>query len=104
MAFALSLHTGDPSRLATPLLAVALPADKPVPRTLAPLDKLLGYAQQMADKHTVCLFLKGQSLASELTEARKSWRMKALQHPSATDPSGVILEVREFRHVQSKHW
>ena len=68
-------------------------------RALAPLDKLLGYAQQMADKRTVCLFLKGQSLAVELTEARKSWRMKALQHPSATDPSGVILEVRELRHV-----
>ncbi len=68
-------------------------------RALAPLDKLLGYAQQMADKRTVCLFLKGQSLAVELTEARKSWRMKALQHLSATDPSGVILEVRELRHV-----
>jgi 16S rRNA (guanine527-N7)-methyltransferase len=68
-------------------------------RALAPLGKLLGYAQQMADRRTVCLFLKGQSLAVELTEARKSWRMKALQHPSATDPSGVILEVRELRHV-----
>jgi 16S rRNA (guanine527-N7)-methyltransferase len=68
-------------------------------RALAPLDKLLGYAQQLVDKRTVCLFLKGQSLGAELTEARKSWRMKALQHPSATDPSGVILEVRELSHV-----
>jgi len=68
-------------------------------RALAPLDKLLGYAQQLSDRGTVCLFLKGQSLAAELTEARKSWRMKALQHPSATDPSGVILEVRELSHV-----
>jgi 16S rRNA (guanine527-N7)-methyltransferase len=79
------------------------PVDVVTARALAPLDKLLGYAQQMAGRHTICLFLKGQSLASELTEAGKSWRMKALQHPSATDPSGVILEVREFRHVQSKH-
>ena len=78
------------------------PVDVVTARALAPLDKLLGYAQQMAARHTVCLFLKGQSLVSELTEARKSWRMKALQHPSATDPSGVILEVRELRHVQSK--
>ena len=75
------------------------PVDVVTARALAPLDKLLGYAQQMAARHTVCLFLKGQSLASELTEARKSWRMKALQHPSETDPSGVILEVRELRHV-----
>lgn len=71
-------------------------------RALAPLDKLLGYAQHLAGRQTVCLFLKGQSLASELTEARKSWRMKALQHASATDPSGVILEVRELEHVRTK--
>ena len=75
------------------------PVDVVTARALAPLDKLLGYAQQMAAKHTVCLFLKGQSLAAELTQAHKSWRMKALQHPSETDPSGVILEVRELRHV-----
>ena len=31
-------------------------------RACAPLDKLLGYAQQMAAKHTVCLFLKGQNV------------------------------------------
>lgn len=68
-------------------------------RALAPIDKLFGYAQQLSGKHTVCLFLKGQSLGAELTEAHKSWRIKALQHPSATDPSGVILEVRELRHV-----
>lgn len=70
-------------------------------RALAPLDKLLGYAQQKASPKAVCLFLKGQSLASELTQARKSWKMQVLQHPSATDPSGVILEVRELRHVRS---
>ncbi len=75
------------------------PVDVVTARALAPLDKLLGYAQQMASRHTVCLFLKGQSVGVELTEARKSWRMKTLQHPSETDPSGIILEVRELRHV-----
>ena len=78
------------------------PVDVVTARALAPVDKLLGYAQQMAGRHTICLFLKGQSLAAELTEAGKSWKIKALQHPSATDPSGVILEVREFRHVQHR--
>jgi len=71
-------------------------------RALAPLSRLLGYAQQIAGKQTICLFLKGQSLAAELTEARKSWRMKVLQHQSVTDPSGTVLEVREFHHVQSR--
>jgi len=78
------------------------PVDVVTARALAPLDKLLGYAQHLADRRTICLFLKGQSLALELTEARKSWRMKALQHQSATDPSGVILEVRELQNVQPR--
>ena len=78
----------------------AAPFDVLTARALAPLDKLLGYAQHLANRRTICLFLKGQSLVSELTQARKSWRMKALQHQSATDPSGVILEVRELQHVQ----
>jgi 16S rRNA (guanine527-N7)-methyltransferase len=74
------------------------PFDVVTARALAPLDQLLGYAQPLATKGTVCLFLKGQSVASELTEARKSWRMKVRQHKSATHPSGVILEIRELSH------
>ncbi len=35
----LSVRAGDPARLATPLLAVALPAEPSVPRALAALDK-----------------------------------------------------------------
>jgi len=31
---------------------------------------------------------------AELTDAHKSWTMSVRQHPSATDPSGVILEIR----------
>lgn len=82
--------------------AAAKSFDVVTARALAPLDVLLGYAQQFAGRGTVCLFLKGQSLAAELTQARKSWRMKAFQHQSVTDPSGAILEVREFEHVRTK--
>ena len=46
--------------------------------------------------NSVCLFLKGQNVGSELTEAHKSWKMKVRQIPSLTDPSGVILELREL--------
>jgi 16S rRNA (guanine527-N7)-methyltransferase len=74
-------------------------ADIVTARALAPLDKLLPYAQQFASRQTICLFLKGQSVVSELTAIRKSWRMKALQHPSLSDPSGVVLEIRELRHA-----
>jgi 16S rRNA (guanine527-N7)-methyltransferase len=68
-------------------------------RACAPLDRLLGYAQHFAGPNSVCLFLKGQNLAVELTEAHKSWKIKALRHQSRSDPSGTILEVREFRHA-----
>ena len=37
-----ALHVGDPSRVRTPLLAIALPADRPMPRTLVALDRYLG--------------------------------------------------------------
>src|SRR5258707_12460075 len=74
------------------------PFDVVTARALAPLDRLLGYAQPFTAKNTVCLFHKGQSVAAELTEARKSWRMKVSQHQSATDPSGIILEIRELGH------
>jgi 16S rRNA (guanine527-N7)-methyltransferase len=78
------------------------PADVVTARALAPLDELLGYTAKFCARRTVCLFLKGQSVAVELTEARKSWRMKVSQHPSVTDPSGVILEIRELGHVGAR--
>jgi 16S rRNA (guanine527-N7)-methyltransferase len=75
------------------------PFDVVAARALAPLGILFGYSQRFCAPGTVCLFLKGQSVAAELTEARKSWRMIVSQHQSVTDPSGVILEIRELRHV-----
>jgi 16S rRNA (guanine527-N7)-methyltransferase len=67
-------------------------------RACAPLDKLLAYAQHFAGPGSVCLFPKGQNLGSELTQARKTWKIQALHHRSLTDPSAEVLEVREFRH------
>ena len=74
-------------------------------RACALLVKLLEYAQAFQGpetiKPTVNLFLKGQIVEVELTEAHKFWRMKLARHESRTDPSGVILEIRELRHVGS---
>ena len=78
------------------------PFDVVVARALAPLGGLLDYSQRFCTPRTVCLFLKGQSVAAELTEARKSWRMKVSQHQSMTHPSGVILEIRELGHVGAR--
>jgi 16S rRNA (guanine527-N7)-methyltransferase len=72
------------------------PFDVITARACAPLPRLLGYAQHFAGPDSVCLFLKGQNLGSELTEAHKSWRMEFRQFPSLTDPSGALLELREL--------
>jgi 16S rRNA (guanine527-N7)-methyltransferase len=65
-------------------------------RALAALPQLLGYAQRLTGPNSVCLFLKGQNVGAELTEAHKSWRMETSQIPSLTDPSGAILVVRKL--------
>jgi len=75
------------------------PFDVVTARALAPLDKLLAYAHAFQGPNTVNLFLKGQSVGSELTLAHKSWKMSLTQRSSRSDPSGVILVIRELRHV-----
>jgi len=65
-------------------------------RALAPLPLLLSYAARLSGPNSVCLFLKGQNVGVELTEAHKSWNIEASQVPSQTDPSGAILVVRKL--------
>ena len=70
-------------------------------RACAPLSQLLSYSQDFIGPQTVCLFLKGQNLGLELTEAHKSWSMKTREFPSLTHPFGAVLEVRDLVHVGS---
>ena len=72
------------------------PHDVVTARALAPLPLLLSYAWPLRSPNGVCLFLKGQNVGSELTEAHKSWKIEASQVPSQTDPSGAILLVRKL--------
>ncbi len=73
-------------------------------RACAPLPRLLEYAHSFVGPNSVCLFLKGQNVASELTEATIYWSMKVSQVRSQTDPSGAIVTVRELgpRHVANQ--
>jgi 16S rRNA (guanine527-N7)-methyltransferase len=77
------------------------PFDVVTARALAPLPQLLTYAQNFVGLNSVCLFLKGQNVGAELTEAHKYWNIKVSQVPSQTDPSAAIVIVREVgpRHV-----
>jgi len=78
------------------------PFDVITGRACAPLPQLLAYAQRFWGANTRALLHKGQNLASELTQARKSWRIRVEQHPSRSDPSGIILEIRELQRVAGK--
>lgn len=68
-------------------------------RALAPLAILLGYAEPFLVRGAIGLFLKGQDVDRELTEATKYWRIESLKHPSQCDPRGVVLEIREASRV-----
>jgi 16S rRNA (guanine527-N7)-methyltransferase len=72
-------------------------ADWVISRALAPLPKLLGYAEPFLAGCAGCLFHKGQDVDAELTQATKYWRFLATKHPSDCDSRGVILELREVR-------
>lgn len=66
-------------------------------RAVAPLDKLLGYAQPYFARGAQGLFLKGEKAEAELQEARKVWHIEGDLSVSRSDPRGRILNVRKLR-------
>ena len=79
--------------------AAPKPFDVVVARALAPMEKLLGYAERFWGPATAGLFLKGQNVDAELTEAGKSWNINHKRHRSRSDERGVIVEVRELQRA-----
>jgi 16S rRNA (guanine527-N7)-methyltransferase len=63
-------------------------------RALAPLDQLLPLAAPMLIKGAQGLFMKGQDIEKELTQATKHWNIEADIVPSRTSTTGRILRVR----------
>jgi 16S rRNA (guanine527-N7)-methyltransferase len=69
-------------------------------RALAPLEKLLLWAEPLLKRGAIGLFHKGQDVDSEVNKATKFWRMGAIiRHVSLTDSDGTILEVKEITRV-----
>lgn len=66
-------------------------------RALAPLAELLDLAKPLLKTGARCLFLKGQDVERELTEATKSWSMKVSLIPSVTDPNGRVVVIESPR-------
>ena len=69
------------------------PIDCVTARALAPLHQLIGYAEPLVTRGAKALFLKGQDVESELTEATKYWNIKPNLHSSLTGGQGWIVEL-----------
>lgn len=80
----------------------AFKADVITARALAPLVDLLAWSERFIAKNTHCIFLKGQNVEVELTDAYKRWRITADQRPSRTDPRGAIVCISEVCRVHSE--
>lgn len=78
----------------------ALPCDVVTARALTSLSNLLDLASPLLMAGAQGLFLKGQDVDAELTEAAKSWKMNVELLPSQTDPSGRIVCVRALASRQ----
>jgi 16S rRNA (guanine527-N7)-methyltransferase len=62
-------------------------------RALAPLHQLIGFAEPLVRQGAKALFLKGQDVEAELTEATKYWNIKPRLHSSRTGGHGWIVEL-----------
>jgi 16S rRNA (guanine527-N7)-methyltransferase len=68
-------------------------------RAVAPLHQLIGFAEPLVRRGAKALFLKGQDVDVELTEATKYWNIAPKLHSSRTGGHGWIVELdRIERH------
>ncbi|MEA2994331.1 MAG: rRNA (guanine527-N7)-methyltransferase [Alphaproteobacteria bacterium] len=77
-------------------------ADVVTARALKPLPELLALAYPLLKTGAQGLFLKGQDVDAELTEAAKCWNIKAKLVPSQTDARGRIVVVESIESRKNK--
>ena len=65
---------------------IVSPPDIITARALAPLNKLLRYADGIAGELTRLFVHKGQDVEGELTEVAKYWHMDIIRHQSLSSP------------------
>lgn len=71
-------------------------ADVVTARALAPLSKLLKWAQPHRTDTAICLFHKGKDWQVELREAMKDWDIPGKPFNSVTDLDAVILRIGQY--------
>jgi 16S rRNA (guanine527-N7)-methyltransferase len=72
------------------------PVDCVTARALAPLHQLIGFTEPLVKRGAKALFLKGQDVEAELTEATKYWIINPLLHSSRTGGNGWIVELDQI--------
>jgi 16S rRNA (guanine527-N7)-methyltransferase len=76
------------------------PIDCVTARAVAPLHQLIGFAEPLVGKGAKALFLKGQDVEAELTEATKYWNITPRLHSSLTG-QGWIVELDRIERRDS---
>ena len=77
----------------------ALNADVLSARALAPLTKLLEFAETHLSPDGMALFPKGDKADVEIAEALEQWRFDCKKQPSMTDPRSSILVIGGISRV-----
>jgi 16S rRNA (guanine527-N7)-methyltransferase len=75
------------------------PVDCVTARAVAPLHQLIGFAEPLVRRGATALFLKGQDVEAELTEATKYWNIKPQLHSSRTGGQGWIVELNRIERL-----
>ena len=65
-------------------------------RALAKLNKLFTYSQNLSNKDTVLIFLKGKAVNDEIDEAKTGWMFDFEIKQSYSDPRGKIIIVKNL--------
>lgn len=68
-------------------------------RALASLSVLLDLSSPWLTSGARGLFHKGRDYRAEVQESVNRWAFDLVEHPSVTDPQGVILELSDLRPV-----
>ncbi len=69
------------------------PVDYITARALAPLKVLIDLSAPLIARGATALFLKGQDVEAELTEATRYWKLRHRLHLSLTSPGSFIVEI-----------
>lgn len=89
--------TGAPARVrlerADQAAAAGGTYDVVTARAFAPLTRIIDDAAVLLQKGAIGLFLKGESIDSEITEAGSRWALTYQILPSLSDPRGRIVRV-----------